>query len=108
DKKKLEKEIADLRRKLATGGAGGTAPDAKEINGVNFASRVLENIPASELKPLADDLKTKIGSGVVALVSVADDGKASLVVAVTQDLTGKLNAVDLVKTGSAVLGGKGG
>jgi len=108
DKKKMEKEIADLRRKLATGGAGAAAPEAKVIKGINFTSRVLENIPASELKPLADDLKSKIGSGVVALVSVAEDGKASLVVAVTQDLTGKLNAVDLVKTGSAVLGGKGG
>ena len=108
EKKKMEKEIAELRRKLATGGAGGAAPEAKVIKGINFTSRVLENIPASELKPLADDLKSKIGSGVVALVSVAEDGKASLVVAVTQDLTGKLNAVDLVKTGSAVLGGKGG
>ena len=108
EKKKMEKEIAELRRKLATGGAGGAAPEAKGIKGINFTSRVLENIPASELKPLADDLKSKIGSGVVALVSVAEDGKASLVVAVTQDLTGKLNAVDLVKTGSAVLGGKGG
>ena len=108
DKKKMEKEIADLRRKLATGGAGAAAPEAKVIKGINFTARVLENIPASDLKPLADDLKSKIGSGVVALVSVADDGKASLVVAVTADLTGKLNAVDLVKTGSAVLGGKGG
>jgi len=108
EKKKMEKEIAELRRKLATGGAGGAAPEAKVIKGIHFTSRVLENIPASELKPLADDLKSKIGSGVVALVSVAEDGKASLVVAVTQDLTGKLNAVDLVKTGSAVLGGKGG
>ncbi|HEX2751550.1 MAG TPA: alanine--tRNA ligase, partial [Alphaproteobacteria bacterium] len=108
DKKKLEKEISDLRRKLATGGAGAAAPEAKVIKGINFTSRVLENIPASELKPLADDLKSKIGSGVIALVSVAEDGKASLVVAVTQDLTGKLNAVDLVKTGSAVMGGKGG
>jgi alanyl-tRNA synthetase len=108
DKKKLEKEISDLRRKLATGGTGAAAPEAKVIKGINFTSRVLENIPASELKPLADDLKSKIGSGVIALVSVAEDGKASLVVAVTQDLTGKLNAVDLVKTGSAVMGGKGG
>ncbi len=108
DKKRMEKEISDLRRKLATGGAGGAAPEAKVIKGINFTSRVLEGVPANELKPLADDLKAKMGSGVVALVSVAEDGKASLVVAVTQDLAGTLNAVDLVKTGAVALGGKGG
>ncbi|MDY0008440.1 MAG: alanine--tRNA ligase [Bdellovibrionales bacterium] len=109
DKKKLEKEIADLRRKLATGGAAGAAPDVKTINGVKFSARVLEDVPANELKPMADDLKAKLGSGVVALVSVSgEDGKASLVVAVTPDLVKNVNAVDLVKTGSAVLGGKGG
>jgi len=108
DKKRMEKEISDLRRKLATGGAGGAAPEAKVIKGINFTSRVLEGVPANELKPLADDLKAKMGSGVVALVSVAEDGKASLVVAVTQDLAGTLSAVDLVKTGAVALGGKGG
>jgi alanyl-tRNA synthetase len=108
DKKKLEKEISDLRRKLATGGGAAAAPEAKVIKGVNFASRVLEGVPANELKPLADELKAKLGSGVVALVSVAEDGKASLVVAVTPDLTGRINAVNLVKVGAEKLGGKGG
>ncbi len=109
DKKKLEKEISDLRRKLATGGSAGAAPETKTIAGIKFSARVLEDVPANELKPMADDLKSKLGSGVVALVSVSgEDGKASLVVAVTPDLTAKLSAVDLVKTGSAVLGGKGG
>ncbi len=107
DKKKLEKEVSELRRKLATGG-GGVESEAKVIKGVNFTSRVLEGVPANELKPLADALKTKLGSGVVALVSVAEDGKASLVVAVTPDLTGKINAVNLVKVGVEKLGGKGG
>lgn len=107
DKKRLEKELSDLRRKLAAG--GGDAPaEVKVIKGVNFTARVLEGVPANELKPLADDIKKKIGSGVVALVSVAEDGKASLVVAVTQDLTGKISAVDLVKKGAERLGGKGG
>jgi len=107
DKKKLEKEVSDLRRKLATGGSAAES-EAKVIKGVNFTSRVLEGVPANELKPLADALKTKLGSGVVALVSVAEDGKASLVVAVTPDLTGKINAVNLVKVGVEKLGGKGG
>ncbi len=108
EKKKLEKEVADLRRKLATGGESAAAPEAKVIHGVSFASRVLEGIPAGELKPMADAIKAKLGSGVVALVSVAEDGKASLVVAVTPDLTAKINAVDLVKKGAEKLGGKGG
>lgn len=97
-----------MRRKLAAGGGGSTAPEVKVIKGVNFTARVLEGVPANELKPLADELKAKMGSGVVALVSVDDAGKASLVVAVTQDLTAKINAVDLVKKGAEKLGGKGG
>jgi alanyl-tRNA synthetase len=64
-------------------------------------------VPAKDLKSLADDLKKEVGSGVVALVSTAD-GKASLVVGVTEDLTGRISAVDLVRVGSAALGGKGG
>jgi alanyl-tRNA synthetase len=68
---------------------------------------VLDGVPAKDLKGMADDLKAQLGSGVVALVSTAE-GKASLVVAVTADLTAKLSAVELVKAGSAALGGKGG
>ena len=98
--------MAYLLRKLATGGGG--AAESKVIKGVNFASRVLEGVPANELKPMADELKARLGSGVVALVSVAEDGKASLVVAVTPDLTGRINAVNLVKAGAEKLGGKGG
>ena len=108
DKKRLEKELADMRRKLAAGGGATGAAEVKVIKGVNFTARVLEGVPANELKPLADDIKAKLGSGVVALVSVDDSGKASLVVAVTADLTGKINAVDLVKKGAEKLGGKGG
>jgi alanyl-tRNA synthetase len=108
EKKKLEKEVSDLRRKIAAGGGASSGPDAKVIKGINFASRVLEGIPANELKPLADELTAKLGSGVVALVSVSEDGKASLVVAVTKDLTSKVDAVKLVKIGAEKLGGKGG
>src|SRR3546814_5995448 len=67
----------------------------------------MEGFPAKDLKPLADELKKRIGSGVVVLVAV-NDGKASLVVGVTDDATGKASAVDLVKVGSEALGGKGG
>ncbi|WP_425405979.1 alanine--tRNA ligase [Hwanghaeella sp.] len=107
ERRKLEREISDLRRKLAAGGGGGAGPDAKDVGGMKFASRVLEGVPPKELKPLVDQLKQQVGSGVVAIVAV-NDGKASLVVGVTDDLTGKQNAVDLVRVGSQAIGGKGG
>jgi alanyl-tRNA synthetase len=107
ERRKLEKEITELRRELATGGGGGSASDVKEIAGIKFAGKTLDGVPAKDLKSLADDLKGQVGSGVVALISV-NDGKASLVVGVTDDLAEKLSAVDLVKVGSAAVGGKGG
>ncbi|MFX4221488.1 MAG: DHHA1 domain-containing protein [Thalassobaculum sp.] len=79
----------------------------KTVAGVTFAARALDGVPARELKGVADGLKQEIGSGVVAVVS-NDDGKASLVVGVTDDLIGRISAVDLVRAGSAALGGKGG
>jgi alanyl-tRNA synthetase len=106
DRKRLERELTELRHKMATGGAG-EGPEAREVGGVAFASRLLADVPPRDLKPMADALKTRVGSGVVALISV-NQGKASLVVGVTDDLTGRVSAVDLVRAGSAAVGGKGG
>ena len=102
--KKLQKQISDQRRKQ---GASASDNDIKDIGGVKFIGKVLEDFPPKDLKPMADDLKKKLGSGVIALVAT-NDGKASIVVAVTEDLTAKINAVDLVKLGAEKLGGKGG
>jgi len=109
ERRKLEREISDLRRKLATGGgsAADGGGDVVEIGGLKYAPRVMEGIPGKELKSMADEIKKQIGSGVTAIVSV-DDGKASIVVGVTDDVTERLSAVDLVRVGSAALGGKGG
>ncbi len=108
ERRGLEKELAEARRKLASGGGGAEgASDTKEIAGVKFAPNLLQDMPAKELKGLADDMKSQLGSGVVALVSI-NDGKASLVVGVTDDLTSRINAIDLVRAGSAAVGGKGG
>lgn len=103
----MERELSEMRRKLAEGGGGTTTPEVKDIGGVAFASRVLADIPAKELKPLVDSLKGQLGSGVVAVISVSE-GKASLVVGVTDDLSERLSAIDLVRAGSAAVGGKGG
>ena len=107
ERKKMEREIADLRKKLASGGGSSGASETKDVGGVTFAPKLLEDVPGKELKGLADDIKAQIKSGVVALVSVSD-GKVSLVVGVTDDLTDKISAVDLVRAGSAAVGGKGG
>src|SRR3546814_20674022 len=98
---------SDLRKLARGGGAAANGEDVREVAGLKFAARVMEGFPAKDLKPLADELKKRIGSGVVVLVAV-NDGKASLVVGVTDDATGKASAVDLVKVGSEALGGKGG
>jgi alanyl-tRNA synthetase len=109
EKKKLERDIADLRRKIAMGNKDGASDSmpVKEISGIKFIGQILEDLPAKDLKSLADDWKRKLGSGVIALVSTEGD-KASLVVAVTEDLTGRLSAIDLVRVGAEALGGKGG
>ena len=109
ERRKLERELNDAKRALALAGPARAdeSDDAKEINGVKAVLRTVEGVSAKDLKGLADDAKAKIGSGVVAFVAVAD-GKASLVVGVTDDLKDKINAVDLVKVGAEQLGGKGG
>ena len=107
ERRQLEREVSELRQKLAAGGGQSGDPGAKDIGGIAFASRTLQDLPAKELKPLADSLKQQLGSGVVAVIAV-NDGKASLVVGVTDDLTARVSAVDLVRVGSASLGGKGG
>ncbi|OYD84668.1 alanine--tRNA ligase [Azospirillum brasilense] len=109
ERKKMERELAELRRQVAMGGGakaeGGN--EAKDIAGVKFAARVVEGLPAKDLKPMADELKKQVGSGVVVLIA-SNEGKASIVVGVTDDLTGKISAVDLVRVGAEALGGKGG
>ncbi len=107
EKKQMEREIAELRQKLAMAGTSGNANETETVNGVAFIGKVLTDTPAKELKPLADKFKQKLGSGVVALVA-SFEGKVSVVVGVTDDLTGQIDAVKLVKAAAEVVGGKGG
>jgi len=107
ERKKLERDLMEARRQLASGGADSNA-DADEINGIKFSGRVVENLPARELKGLVDIIKQQIGSGIAVVVGKAEDGKAGVVVGVTDDLTDQFSAVDLVQIASQTLGGKGG
>ncbi|MDE0994562.1 MAG: DHHA1 domain-containing protein, partial [Rhodospirillales bacterium] len=106
DRRKLERELVEVRRQLATGSIG-AASETKNIGGVTFAPKLMDGVPAKELKGFVDDFKNQLGSGVVAVVSNTE-GKASLVVGVTDDLKDRLSAVDLVRVGCEAVGGKGG
>ncbi len=104
ERRKLERQNAELQRKLATGGEAAVAED---IAGIRLAARNLGEVPPRDLKSLADAIGKQQGSGVVALVSTAE-GKASIVVAVSPDLTSRISAIDLVRAAAAAVGGKGG
>jgi len=105
DRKRLERELADARRKLATAG-GSAGPAAKDVAGVRYVGQRVDGASAKDLKAMVDDLKQS-GEGIYAVVAV-NEGKASLVVGVTESLLSSNNAVELVKSGAEVLGGKGG
>jgi alanyl-tRNA synthetase len=110
ERKRLEKELADAKKALALGGGGtgGAAAAADEtIAGVAFSGQVLDGLDPKELRPLLDAAKQRIGSGIAVLIAV-NDGKASIAAAVTDDLTARFSAVDLVRAGVEALGGKGG
>jgi alanyl-tRNA synthetase len=106
DRKKLEREIADLRKKLASG--GGTGPEPVKIDGFLFTPIEAPGMAPGDLKSLVDEQKKKLGSGIAAVASASPEGKLGLVVGVTADLTGRFSAVDLVRIGSEAAGGKGG
>jgi alanyl-tRNA synthetase len=110
ERKKLEKELTEARKKLALGG-GSTVADAaanETVAGVGFLGKAVTGVAPKDLKPLADAGKKTLGSGVVVFVGAGEDNKASVVVGVTDDLTGRFSAVDLVRVASAALGGQGG
>jgi alanyl-tRNA synthetase len=108
ERRRLERELSDARRALAMGGGkAANGSGAKDVGGVKFATRLLDGVPARELRSLADDLKKQIGSGVIAIVAT-HEGKAANLVAVTDDLKARFDARELVKAGVAALGGQGG
>jgi alanyl-tRNA synthetase len=104
ERRKLERQVAELQKKLAT---GGTASEVEDVAGIKFAARNLGDVPPRDLKGIAEAIGKQIEAGVVALVSTAE-GKASIVVGVSPDLTTRFSAVDLVRAASAAVGGKGG
>ncbi len=109
DRKRLERELADAKKKLAMGGGKSDGADGiRNVGDVKLMARAVEGIELKDLRSLADEGKKKVGSGIVAIVGVSGDGKAGIVVGVTDDLVARFNAVDLARKGAEALGGKGG
>jgi alanyl-tRNA synthetase len=108
DRRRLEAEVAELRRRVALGGAGQAAgPEPVEVNGIRFLAQVLPGASPKDLRGLVDEHKKRLGSGAVLLIADSD-GKAAVAAGVTEDLTGRVSAVDLVRAAVEKLGGKGG
>ena len=107
ERKALQNEVAELRRAVAMGGGGGQSADAVDVGGVPFFAQILKDVPGKDLRGLIDEHKTRLGSAVILLISDAG-GKAAVAAGVTDDLTAKVSAVDIVKAAAAELGGKGG
>ena len=112
ERKRLERELSEAKKKLAMGGgaaaAGDGADGVRTVGDVKLMARAVDGIELKDLRSLADEGKKQVGSGVVAIVGVTGDGKAGIVVGVTNDLVARFNAVDLVRKGAEALGGKGG
>ncbi len=111
ERRKLERQLAEVKRDLALGpsaGSDGGASAVRELGQVKLMARTVHGVAPKDLRTLVDDAKRQLGSGIIAIVGVSEDGKAGLVVGVTQDLTSTYHAVELARVGAEALGGKGG
>ncbi|MGI8852542.1 MAG: alanine--tRNA ligase [Methyloceanibacter sp.] len=110
ERRKFERQLAEVKRDLALGpSAGGDGASAvRELGQVKLMARTVHGVAPKDLRSLVDDAKRQLGSGIIAIVGVSEDGKAGLVVGVTQDLTSTYHAVELARVGAEALGGKGG
>jgi alanyl-tRNA synthetase len=109
ERRRLERELSEAKKKLAMGGGSAQGADGVRVVGdVKLLARAVAGIDLKDLRSLADEGKKRLGSGVVAIVGVTEEGKAGVVVGVTEDLTSRFSAIDLVRKGAEVLGGKGG
>jgi len=108
ERRRLERELAEAKKALALGGGSrAEAQGPEQVGGHAFIGQVLEGLDPKGLRGLVDDAKKRVGSGIVTLVAV-NDGRATVAVGVTDDLTGSRNAVDLVRKAVEAVGGQGG
>jgi alanyl-tRNA synthetase len=108
ERRRLERELAEAKKALAMVGGGSQTPSGPEmVGGHGFIGQVLDGIDPKSLRGLVDDAKKRVGSGVAAMFAV-NEGRASVAIGVTADLVGQRDAVALVRTAVAELGGQGG
>jgi len=107
DRRRLERELAEAKKALALGGGAKDQAGPEMIGDVAFVGQILDGFEAKGLRSAVDDARQRLTAGVVAIVAV-NDGKATIAVGVTPDLTDRFGAVDLVKHGVLALGGQGG
>ena len=108
ERRALQRTVDELRRKLAAGGgADGSSGHVRDVAGISFLTQVVDGLPGKELRGLLDTHKSRLGSGVILLISDVG-GKAAIVAGVTDDLTSRVSAVDLVRAAASALGGSGG
>jgi len=108
ERKRFERDLAETKKRLAMGGGGTSDDGIRTVGDVKLLARAVEGVEIKDLKGLVDEGKKRVGSGVVAIVGVTGEGKAGIVVGVTNDLTPRYNAIELVRKGAEALGGKGG
>lgn len=107
DKKKLENDLLNLKKSFVNNKAADNKDSFEVVNGIKFVAKAIPDVHPKELKSFIDEINKSLGSGIVVL-GTGKDGKASIVVGVTPDLTNKYSAVDLVKIASSAVGGQGG
>ena len=108
EKKELEAKLFELKKKLVSNKSADNSNNFEDINGIKFVAKILDNISAKELKAFVDEVKTQYPDNlVVALLSV-NEGKVSVVIGVSQDLTEKLSAVNMIKSIAPLVGAQGG
>jgi alanyl-tRNA synthetase len=111
ERRKLERQLQEAKRQLALGGGGGggeSQAGIRALGPVKLFARSLQGVAPKDLRGLVDDAKRQLGSGIAAIIGVSEEGKAALVVGVTDDLTSSYDAVELARAGAEALGGKGG
>ena len=109
ERKRLERELTEAKKKLALGGGGsGSGNEIRTVGSLQFLGKIVTGVSPRDLKPLADEGKKAVGSGVVVFIGVGEDGKASIVAGVTEDITARVSAVDLVRIAAQATGGQGG
>jgi alanyl-tRNA synthetase len=109
--KKSERSLSEAQKKLALGGGGSgsaAAPADDKVNGITYVGRAVEGVSPKDVKGLVDADKKRIGSGVVTIVLKGEDGRGTVAIGVTDDLTSKYSAGDLIKLATVALGGQGG